>query len=309
LRETRSGRIVHRSVDVAARKTGSRSLLHSDLVALSNLALKLLPANFTALSKGNVKRLAANHLVVHLGDSLGGFIGSGETNETETLGSALVISHDLAARDRTKRLELATKLLIVNIIFQVLDVEVNALVLAQLLHLRLLVRLAQLLFTLGLLLCASHEELLAFEVSIMKLIDGLLSFFVLLVVDKTKAFALAFLVDGNKGRSNPTKTGEELFKLLLGNLGIDVLDIEVGEVSFHLVQLGLTLLARDVVANVDLFVVEKHAIDSFDGVVRSFSSLVVNETVAFGATVLISGDLAGQNVAEGSKRIVKPCCQ
>jgi len=60
-----------------------------------------------------------------------------------------------------------------------------------------------------------------------------------------------------------------------------------------------------VVTDVHLPVVEQHAIDSLDGIVCSFSSLVVNETVTLGPAVFISGNLAGQNITEGGKGIVK----
>jgi hypothetical protein len=57
--------------------------------------------------------------------------------------------------------------------------------------------------------------------------------------------------------------------------------------------------------DVDLFVVEKHAIHGFDGVIGSLSGLIMNEAVSFGATHFISRDLARQNVAESRNRIVK----
>lgn len=58
-------------------------------------------------------------------------------------------------------------------------------------------------------------------------------------------------------------------------------------------------------ADVDLLVVQQHAVDGLDGGVGGLSGLVVNETVALGASVLVGGDLAGENVSEGSKRVVE----
>lgn len=54
----------------------------------------------------------------------------------------------------------------------------------------------------------------------------------------------------------------------------------------------MTDLARDVVANVNLFVVEQHAINRLDGVVGCFSSFIMDETIALGATVFVGSDLA-----------------
>lgn len=58
-------------------------------------------------------------------------------------------------------------------------------------------------------------------------------------------------------------------------------------------------------ADIDLFVVEQHAIDGLDGIISSFSGLVVNEAVALGTTLLVSRDLARQDIAKGSKSIMK----
>ncbi len=139
----------------------------------------------------------------------------------------------------------------------------------------------------------------------MKSVDSLLRLFVVNEVDEPEAPALALFINGKQGRGDTAKLVEELLELLLGGLRVQVLDVEVGELRLHLVKLGLALLAGDVVPNVDLFVVEQHAVDSLDGVVGGLASLVVHEAVALGATVLISSNLAGQNVAEGSERVVE----
>ena len=59
------------------------------------------------------------------------------------------------------------------------------------------------------------------------------------------------------------------------------------------------------VADVDLLVVQQHAVDSLDGSLGGLSGLVVNETVALGTAMLIGGDLAREDVAEGSERVVQ----
>lgn len=66
-----------------------------------------------------------------------------------------------------------------------------------------------------------------------------------------------------------------------------------------------TDLLGDVVTDIDLLVVQKHAVDSLDGSLSSLCGLVVNETVALGAALLVSGNLARQNVTESGERVVK----
>ena len=141
-REVAARRVVHRTVHVTTRDASSSSLLHADLVALCDLTLQLLPTNLTALGEGDVERLGANHLVVHLCNGFGGLLRIGVADETETLGVVLVVTHDLSTGDSSERLELGAEFFIVDVVVDILDVEVDTLILAQLLHLGLLVRLA-----------------------------------------------------------------------------------------------------------------------------------------------------------------------
>ena len=57
--------------------------------------------------------------------------------------------------------------------------------------------------------------------------------------------------------------------------------------------------------NVNLLVVQQHAVYGLDGGFRGLGGLVVHIAVATGATVLVSGNLAGQNVAKSGEGIVK----
>jgi hypothetical protein len=58
-------------------------------------------------------------------------------------------------------------------------------------------------------------------------------------------------------------------------------------------------------SDVNLLLVEKHAVNVLDGLGSSLIGLVVNETVSLGVTVLILSDLAAQDVTKGSKGVVK----
>jgi hypothetical protein len=84
-RSVAGARVVHgRTAHVASRRH-AHGLVHAEVVALSDLALQLLTTNIATLSERNVKRLGANHLVVHLRDSLGGLIRRREADETKAL--------------------------------------------------------------------------------------------------------------------------------------------------------------------------------------------------------------------------------
>ncbi len=212
-----------------------------------------------------------------------------------------MILHEVMA---PKGAKLLTQTLVIVRLGDVLEVEVDTLELGELLVLGSLVRATELLLTLALLLSTSDKELLTLVLGIVELIDGGLSLVVVLKVDETEAFGLAVLVTLKDARGDLAVLGEELLKLIVGDLGVDVLGVDVGEASTRLLDLGLTLLAGDVVTDVDLLVVQKHAVDVLDGSLGSLGGLVVDETVAERASV-VGGDLARKNVTESGKGIVK----
>ena len=57
--------------------------------------------------------------------------------------------------------------------------------------------------------------------------------------------------------------------------------------------------------DVNLLVVQKHTIDSLDRRFSRLGGLVVDETIALRAAVLVCGDLARQHVAEGGEGVVE----
>jgi hypothetical protein len=66
-----------------------------------------------------------------------------------------------------------------------------------------------------------------------------------------------------------------------------------------------TDLASDMMPDVKLFVVSKLAIHSFDSGIGCLNCLVMNETVSFRVTVFVGGNLAGEDISESGKCIVK----
>ena len=244
-REVTTGRIVHWTVHVATRDASGSSLLHTNLVALSDLALELLPANFTALGQRDVERFGTNHLVVHFCDGLSGLLGTRVANETEALGVIFIVTHNFGAGDGSEGLELRAKFFVVYVVVEVLDVEVNALIFAQLFHLGLLVGLPQLFLALGFLLRPGDEELPAIVLVVVEGIDRSCSIVVVLEVDKSKAFALSVGVGLKNGGGDRPKLSEYILEIFLRNLRVQVLDIDVGELFPLLVNLSHAFLVKD----------------------------------------------------------------
>jgi hypothetical protein len=215
------------------------------------------------------------------------------------------LTHHLGGGNRAELGEHLAELIIVNIVIEVLDVEVNALVLVGLLQASSLIRLAELLLAFVLLLGAANVQILAMEILAVEVVNSLGGSLVSSEVDKTETSALALLITGEGRRGDVTKLLKELTEIILGNVRRNVLDVDVSEVGLHLLELALAVLLGDVVADINLLLVEKHAVDVLDGLGGSLISLVVNETIALGVTILVLGDLAAQNVTKSSKGVVE----
>ena len=139
----------------------------------------------------------------------------------------------------------------------------------------------------------------------MELINGLGGILVSGEVNETEATALALVVVSERSGGDISVLLEQDAELVVGDAGVDVLDIDVGEVGLHLLELAHAVLLGDVVADEDLLLVQKHAVDALDSSVGGLGSLVVDETVTLGVAVLILSDLAGKDVAKGGESVVE----
>ena len=59
------------------------------------------------------------------------------------------------------------------------------------------------------------------------------------------------------------------------------------------------------VADINLLVVEQHAVDSLDGGLGSFCGLVVDETISLGSALFIGRNLAREDSSESGKGVVE----
>lgn len=58
-------------------------------------------------------------------------------------------------------------------------------------------------------------------------------------------------------------------------------------------------------ADINFFVVEKHAIDGVDGGIGGLGSLIVNKTISLGTALFVGSHFARQDVAKGSKGVME----
>src|SRR5690606_9939461 len=123
----------------------------------------------------------------------------------KALALASFIPHNLGGGDGTEAFKLRPKLVVVNLIVEVLDVKVDSLVAGSLLNAGSLILLAQFFLALMLLLSTANIELLALVVLVVELLDGLCSSFMGDKVDKPESTRVAVLVLGERSRSNFTK--------------------------------------------------------------------------------------------------------
>mmetsp|Transcript_28458 Transcript_28458/g.67127 ORF Transcript_28458/g.67127 Transcript_28458/m.67127 type:complete len:438 (-) Transcript_28458:489-1802(-) len=174
-----------------------RSALHATHpVARARLVLLLqnVLALLLALCEGNVEGLVGEDVPVHLRDSLRSLLLRVEAHETETLGGALLVAHDLCGRDGAKGREGLAQLLVIHIVVEVLDEKVYAGELVGALHLECLKLVAQLTLSVALLLRATHEHGLAVHLSVVECLACLGSVLVLLEIDEAETTRLALAV-------------------------------------------------------------------------------------------------------------------
>jgi hypothetical protein len=145
-----------------------------------------LSSDILSLGEGDVQGLGADHLAIHLGDSLGSLVGRRVADETKVLGSTLVVLHDPARSDGSEGVELGSESLIIPLVVEVLDVEVDTGRLGLLLGSSLLVTLLELVVSLSSLLSSTSVELLSLELLVVQLVDGLGGGLVVDIVDETE---------------------------------------------------------------------------------------------------------------------------
>ena len=59
------------------------------------------------------------------------------------------------------------------------------------------------------------------------------------------------------------------------------------------------------ISNINLFVVEQHSINRLDSIISSIRAFKMHEAITPGATVLVGGDFARQDITESRKCIMK----
>lgn len=176
------------AVDGLTHVTGTHgsTWVTTSVLSLRHLRLESLSSDILSLGQGDVQGLGADHLAVHLGDSLGGLVGGRVADETEVLGSTLVVLHDSAAGDCSKGIEFGSESLIIPLVVEVLDVEVDTGRLGLLLGSSLLVTLLELVVSLSSLLGSSGVKLLSLELLLVQLVNGLGGGLVVDIVDETE---------------------------------------------------------------------------------------------------------------------------
>jgi len=58
-------------------------------------------------------------------------------------------------------------------------------------------------------------------------------------------------------------------------------------------------------SDIHFLVIEQHAIDGLDSIISGLASLVVDETIALGAAMLVGRDFAREHVSEGGEGVVE----
>jgi len=289
------------------------------------------------LGKSKEEGLAVEEVVHDLLDSLGGSLSSGKVTETEALAGAIGVTHDDAALDFTKVLEEVAKILIIDSISKITDinvglggwlvVEVRLVLHADLTLVFLLSTvdiklhglkavLLELLLVFTLSNGANKSTVLPLQILTVESLLGLDSISVILEVDETKALALTIGVLHDDGRSDLTSLvlehgdltvlGEHVHKVINGELLADVLEVKVGVSVVGVVGtkvLGDELLANELLTKaLELILV---VLAGFEGLDRVLDLIELDETVAKAGTVILGNNLAGGDSTKVREDILK----
>jgi len=201
--------------------------------ALHVLRRQVRLAVFLPLSQGNVQGLLDQDPAVHLRHGLGGLLGGREAHEAEALGAAL-LQHHLGAGDGAVGRELLPEALVVDGVVQVLDVQVDALVAVEALHLEQVEPALQLHLSLDLLLRPADVQGLALhELLAVEHFHGMLGAFGVLKSDEAKAPRLAVILAHHLAAGDLAVLLEHLPQFFFVEVLTEVLHVHVG------IQLGL----------------------------------------------------------------------
>mmetsp|Transcript_28704 Transcript_28704/g.80238 ORF Transcript_28704/g.80238 Transcript_28704/m.80238 type:complete len:440 (-) Transcript_28704:666-1985(-) len=289
--------------DLAAAGVRHTRALDRGTRARRVLSLEVGAALLLALGEGDVQRLGAEDLSIHLGDGLVSLLRAGEADEPKALGGiVLIVLHDCNGRDVPELGELLTEGLLAHIVVQVLNVEVGALVGtlgADLVPLGLELGLA-----LGLLLGAGNVDGASLVLGVVQRLARGAGGLVVLKVEEAKDLGLVMVVDLDHPAGDLTVLLKESPDVLLRGILRQVLHKHVGEVLGRLLD-ALTLRNERTDEHNLVGRAEHAAVHLGDGLVRHVLGLVVHETVPLTLSLLVDGDLAGQNVAKVREGVVQ----
>ena len=273
-------------------------LLHHGLALL----VEHVVAHVALLGLADVQGTAADHLTVHLADGGGGGFLGGEADKSETAHLAFGVVHELGGGDLTELLEEFLELLLVHVVIDVLHVDVAALGLVEVVGGGAATGGS----TLALLEGAGGVDLLLTlgERGVLLVVQTLDDGNGLLVGAHGDKCELGLVLGGiaNVEAGDVAEGLKGRLDLVLGDGGLEVLEVDVGEhLLFLLVALGLLDEGNDG----DFFASDLHAVDTDDGLLGGFFGLKVDEAVAEGLALLVSGDLAGEDGSEDGEGVVE----
>ena len=125
-------------------------------------------------------------------------------------------------------------------------------------------------------------------------------------VDEAKAARLAVAVLHDHGRLDLAVGREHAHQLLIVvDFGGERLDEDVGEGGVGGGARFGAVLARNEEADEDLLAVEEHAVHLGHSELSGVLRLVMYEAVSLGATQIIGGDLAREDVAKGREGVIE----
>nr|GMC56457.1 hypothetical protein Iba_chr01fCG7270 [Ipomoea batatas] len=153
------------------------------------------------------------------------------------------------------------------------------------------------------LLSPTHIQNLLIHCTSIQFFNRNSSIICVLEVNKPKTFRFPILILHNNSTGDRTKFIKKLVEILIRGRFRKILHINVGKLLGNIAS--TPFLSANKAANINLFIIYQHAIQSLDCIVRSLLCIELYKPVPFRFPIAINRNLAGKNSPKGSKCLIQ----
>eukprot|EP00736_Rhodelphis_marinus_P001176 Rmarinus@m.17613 len=282
---TRVGRGIEHWLAGVQRLSGHRLVGDTHLSLPLVERLQLCTARILALVQGHIQGFTLDHAVVHLRNGSGSLLLGSEANETESPAVPAFIRHHFSTCNGAILREQLAKLIIVNGVIQVLDVQVETLELLIAFHAQMLLAPAKKIFAFSTLLRTPTIKNFPLHLLSIQPFDSSGSAIGFGEAHETKATRVAIAVVHHNATDDLAILSEQLLQVLIRVRSREVLHVDVVVALLGLAKFAQSLLPLLEVSNKNFLAIQHHPIKPGNRVICSFLRFKVNEAEPFAVSL------------------------